>query len=163
MTIRHIQPDDAEAFLSLCKKLDEETELMMLEPGERTLDAQEQRRKIEILAENQTIFVAEEEGALVGFLALYGAQPRRKRHCAYLAVGVLQAYTGRGIGTALFEHAERWAQARDLTRLELTVMTHNRAALALYHRRGFLVEGLLRDSLKVRGHYIHEYAMAKLL
>ena len=163
MTIRHIQPGDAEAFLSLCKKLDAETELMMLEPGERTLDAQEQRREIETLTENQTIFVAEEEGALVGFLALYGSQPRRKRHCAYLVVGVLQARAGRGVGTALFERAERWAKARDLTRLELTVMTHNRAALALYHRRGFLIEGLLRDSLKVRGRYIHEYAMAKLL
>ena len=162
MKIRQLEPDDAEAFLSLCKRLDAETKLMMLEPDERALDVREQRSKVESLRENEAIFVAEEEG-LVGYLALYGHQPRRKCHCVYIVIGVLQAYTGRGVGAALFEEAERWAREHAITRLELTVMTHNRAGLALYHKRGFVVEGLLRNSLKVDGHYVHEYSMAKLL
>ncbi len=163
MTIRRIEPDDAEAFLALCKRLDEETTLMMLEPGERTLDVEEQRSRLESLGENETIFVAEEDEALIGFLACRGYQPRRKRHCAYIVIGILQAYAARGVGTTLFEKAEVWAQERDITRLELTVMTHNRAGLALYHKRDFVVEGLLRNSLKVNGRYVHEYSMAKLL
>jgi hypothetical protein len=36
VNIRTIQESDAEQFLSLCKKLDTETQCMMLEPGERT-------------------------------------------------------------------------------------------------------------------------------
>lgn len=162
MRVRRIQPGDAEAFLALCKRLDAETMLMMLEPGERTIDTNEQRSRLERLGENETFFVAEEE-TLVGFLALRGYQPKRKRHCAYLVIGILQAYTGQGIGTALFENAEAWAKECGITRLELTVMTHNRAGLALYHKRGFVVEGLLRNSLRVDGRYVHEYSMAKLL
>ena len=161
--VRQIKPDDAEAFLALCKRLDNETKLMMLEPDERTLSVEEQRSRIKDLAKNETIFVAVEGKALVGFLACYGYQPKRKRHCAYIVIGILQAYTGQGVGTALFERVEMWAKERSITRLELTVMTHNRAGLALYHKRGFVVEGLLRNSLKVNGHYVHEYAVAKLL
>ena len=163
MKVRHIRPGDAEAFLALGKRLDAETKLMMLEPGERTLDVREQRSRLEGLGEKGAIFVAEEDEALTGFLALRGYQPRRKRHCAYVVIGVLQAYTGQGIGTALFKNAEAWAEERGVTRLELTVMTHNRAALTLYHKQGFVVEGLLRNSLRVDGCYVHEYSMAKLL
>ena len=163
MRIRHARPDDAEAFLALGKQLDAETTLMMLEPGERTLSVEEQRGRLEGLAENETILLAEAAGALVGFLALHGDRPKRKRHCAYLVVGVVQAYTGQGIGTALFDRAEVWARAHGITRLELTVMTHNRAGRALYRKCGFLVEGLLRNSLKVDGRYVHEYRMAELL
>ena len=163
VSVRQIKPDDAEAFLALCKRLDNETKLMMLEPDERTLSVPEQRSKIANLAENEMVFVAVEGETLIGFLACYGYQPRRKRHCAYLVIGILQAYTGQGIGTTLFESAEVWAQTRGITRLELTVMTHNRAGLALYHKRGFVVEGLLRNSLKVDGRYVHEYMVAKLL
>ena len=163
LEIRAIEPGDAEAFLALCKRLDAETKLMMLEPAERTLSVQEQRKRIETLAENETIFAALDGKMLVGFLACYGYQPRRKRHCAYLVIGVLQAYTGQGVGAALFERVERWAKAHDLSRLELTVMTHNRAGLALYYKRGFVVEGRLRNSLRVDGRYVDEYAMAKLL
>ena len=100
--VREVRPGDAEAFLALCKQLDSETTLMMLEPGERTLSVQEQRRKIENLAQNETIFVAQEGETLIGFLALHGFQPQRKRHCAYLVIGILQAFAGRGVGTLLF-------------------------------------------------------------
>ena len=162
MNIRQIKPDDAEAFLALCKRLDAETTLMMLEPGERNLDVEEQRSRLESLAENETIFIASDGRALIGFLACRGYQPRRKRHCAHIVIGILQAYTGQGVGTALFDRAELWAREHGITRLELTVMAHNRAGLALYHKRGFVVEGLLRNSLKVDGHYVHEYSMAKL-
>jgi len=33
--IREIRESDAEEFLSLCKKIDAETQFMMFEPGER--------------------------------------------------------------------------------------------------------------------------------
>ena len=113
MNIRHIEPDDAEAFLTLCKRLDAETTLMMLEPGERTVDMEEQRSRLESLAENETIFVAEEARKLIGFLALRGYQHKHKRHCAYIVIGILQAYTGQGVGTALFDmrNVGQWSTA----------------------------------------------------
>lgn len=165
MQIRTIREDDAETFLRLRTQLDSETEFMLLEPGERTTTVEAERAGIaDLLASpTSTILVAEEEGRLVGFLLARGSQARRDRLTSYLVVGILRAYTGQGLGARLFEELERWARAAGLHRLELTVMTHNRAGLALYTKMGFLVEGLRREALQIRGAWVDEYHMGKLL
>ena len=165
MIIRKIRENDAEQFLNLCKKLDVETQFMMFEPGERKTTPDEQRTQIEILLkqENQTIFVAEQDNRLVGYLAAYSGEFQRNRHSAYLVIGILQAFTGQGIGTQLFQTLGKWTQQQQIHRLELTVMTHNTAAIALYKNQGFAIEGTKRHSLLIDGHFVDEYYMAKLL
>ncbi len=165
MIIRTICEDDAEQFLSLCKQLDLETQFMLLEPGERKTPLEEQQAQIEILLreENQTIFVAEQDNQLVGYLEASGGIFKRNRHCVYLVIGILQAFTGQGIGTQLFQSLEEWAKQQHIHRLELTVMTHNTAGIALYKKQGFAIEGTKRHSLLINGRYVDEYYMAKLL
>ncbi len=140
---------------------------MLLEPDERTLTPDEQRQALRSLLAGgrSTIFVAEdgERGELVGYLAIEGGTYRRERQRATLVIGVLQSYTGQGIGSRLFQEMERWARQRGFRRLELTVMVHNQRALALYLRQGFMIEGLRRQALFVDGRYVDEYYMAKLL
>ncbi len=58
---------------------------------------------------------------------------------------------------------EQWARQRVITCLELTVMTHNQAGVALYKKQGFEIEGRKKHSLLVDGYYVDEYLMAKLL
>ena len=85
MNIRIIRENDSEQFLLLGKELDEETQFMMLEPGERTMSIEEQTQRIKnvLSQDNQMIFVAEHENQLVGFLGVYGGNYRRNHHCAY--------------------------------------------------------------------------------
>ncbi len=165
MNIRPIRESDAEKFLRLGKWLDEETQFMMLEPGERTLSVEEQGERIRSVLshDNQMIFVAENEGQLVGFLGAYGGGFRRNRHSAYIVIGILQDYAGQGIGRQLFEALEQWAIRQQLHRLELTVMCHNERAIRLYRKMGFQTEGVKRDSLWINGNYVDEYYMAKIL
>ena len=61
MVIREITVDDAERFLRLCKKADEETKFMLYELGERHITVEEQRKEIKAVreAENQTILMAD--------------------------------------------------------------------------------------------------------
>jgi len=138
---------------------------MMLEPGERTITVEEQREDIERLLskENSTIIVAEEAGQLVGYLAVLGGEFKRNKHTAYIIIGILQAFTGRGVGSKLFTAVEQWAHQNAIHRLELTVMAHNKAGIALYKKRGFEIEGTKKHSLLVNGQYIDEYYMAKLV
>jgi RimJ/RimL family protein N-acetyltransferase len=163
--IREIREDDAEAYLALCNRLDEETNFRMYEPGERGTSPEQQRRTIrDVLAwDNSTILVAEQDGALVGCLEAYGGKFHRDRHSVYIAVGVLQAYTGKGVGTQLFIELERWALEREVHRLELTVMVDNQRAIALYQKMGFEIEGRKRHALRVDGVFMDEYLMARLL
>ncbi|MDR6224982.1 RimJ/RimL family protein N-acetyltransferase [Desmospora profundinema] len=157
--------EDAAAYLALQKRLDKETSFMLLEPGERTAGVEETAKRIQSAVEqkNRTILVAEVAGRLVGWMELIGGGVRRNRHSAYIVVGIRQTYTGQGIGTRLFTAGENWARQNGIHRLELTVMVHNRAALALYPKRGFQVEGIRRDSLLVDGRYVDEYGMSKLI
>jgi RimJ/RimL family protein N-acetyltransferase len=165
LIIREIKESDAEEFLSLCKKIDAETQFMMFELGERPTTIEEQRDEIkEILSrDNQTIFVAEKDGQLIGYLAAYGGRYKRHRHSVYVITGILQAFTSRGIGTSLFKELERWARENRIHRLELTVMIHNEAAIALYKKIDFEIEGRKQHSLVINGSYVDEYCMAKLL
>ncbi len=165
LTIREITEDDAGPFLEMCRALDEETKFMLLEPGERTLSVEEQRERIQSLAdrENSTILVAEMDGQLVGYIYADGGRYRRNQHCAHIVIGVRAAYAGQGIGARLFEELIDWAGKHGLTRLELTVMTHNVRGVRLYQKMGFEIEGLRRRSLFVDGEYVDEYAMSRLI
>uniref|UniRef100_UPI002ACC38DB GNAT family N-acetyltransferase n=1 Tax=Thermogemmatispora sp. TaxID=1968838 RepID=UPI002ACC38DB len=149
--IREITVDDAEAFLQLCHRLDQETHFMLLEPDERKMTVDDQLQMLaQIIAnERETIFVAEEEhsGQLVGYLAIRGGTFRREQHRASLVIGIVQAFSGQGIGSRLFRAMESWAKPRGFHRLELTVMVHNQRALALYRKQGFIIEGRRRHAL----------------
>lgn len=153
-------------MLALRTRLDQETKFMMMEPGERTGTPEQEGERLGTAAANGNplILVAEaDDGRLVGFLAAAAAQPRRARHSAYIVIGILLACAGQGIGTRLFEAMEAWARAKGLHRLELTVMAHNQAGIALYEKMGFEIEGTKRHSLRVDGAYVDEYYMARLL
>jgi RimJ/RimL family protein N-acetyltransferase len=165
LIIREIKESDAEEFLNLCKKIDAETQFMMFEPGERPITLEEQKDEIKeiLLRNNQTIFVTENDGQLIGYLAAYGGRYKRNRHSVYVITGILQAFTSQGIGTRLFEELEKWARENRIHRLELTVMAHNEAALALYKKMGFEIEGRKQHSFVLNGSYVDEYCMAKLL
>jgi len=56
-----------------------------------------------------------------------------------------------------------WAGMRGLTRLELTVISHNKRAVGLCPKMGFEIEGLRRRSLFIQGKYIDEFYMSRLL
>jgi RimJ/RimL family protein N-acetyltransferase len=165
MVIRGIELSDAANFLQLCKTLDEETPFMMLEPGERNTTVEQQSQMIREL--NQTkrslILVCEIDGKLVGYLSAFREKYRRKRHCVYIVIGILNRFTKRGIGTQLFDRLEQWGEAEKIHRLELTVMVHNTAAIALYKKIGFQIEGIKRHSLLVDRTFVDEYDMAKLI
>jgi RimJ/RimL family protein N-acetyltransferase len=165
MNIRAIRESDSEQFLLLGKALDEETQFMMLEPGERTMTLEEQAQRIRnvLSRDNQVIFVVEHENQLIGFLGAFGGNYRRSHHCAYIVTGIMQDFTGQGIGKQLFERIEKWALEHKLHRLELTVMSHNERAIRLYQKMGYQTEGIKRDSLWVNGKYVDEYYMAKIL
>jgi RimJ/RimL family protein N-acetyltransferase len=70
---------------------------------------------------------------------------------------------GQGVGTQLFIAMGEWASQKNIHRLELTVMTHNQAGIALYKKRGFEIEGEKKHAIVIDGHYVDEYYMAKLL
>ncbi|WP_456278658.1 N-acetyltransferase family protein [Bacillus sp. AK128] len=165
MRIREIKVEDAPLFLNLAKQLDEETAFMLFEPGERktTVEQQAEGLKRILSQENSMIFVAEEKDQLVGFLGAMGGGNNRKKHSAYIVIGILKDFHGRGIGSALFDTLFVWAKEKGIYRTELTVMTHNEKGIALYEKMGFKREGTKKASLRINGKWVDEYYYSRLL
>lgn len=165
MTIREINEADFKAFYALSLKLDEETTFRLYEPGERPYDLDLfSLETADFLKKSYcNIFLAENEGQLVGYLQVIGRSPRRIRHVVSINVAILQAFTGQGVGAKLFGELEKWARQNGIRRLDLSVMVNNIPAQKLYERLGFVREGLKRSSMFVDGEFIDEYYMSKWL
>jgi RimJ/RimL family protein N-acetyltransferase len=91
-----------------------------------------------IESDQSHLFVATEEGKVVGNLGLHPSTP------GIISVGMSidPACRGQGIGTALMSAAIAWARAQQtIHKMELEVWPHNTAALALYAKVGFAIEG----------------------
>lgn len=103
MQYRKLVKTDAERFWEMMNQLDHETKYMLYEPGERIKNI----ARIESLIENSVegedfLLVAEENDKIVGYISAQKGGLKRIAHSAYIVVGVLQNYRGKGIGTEFF-------------------------------------------------------------
>lgn len=164
MQIREARPNDAEKFLNLVVEVESKADYMLFEAGERKTTVDKQRKQLEMIEKqkNATIFLAEEKDKLIGYLITIGGTTKRKKHTAYIVIGVLDQYKGKGIGTALFKQLDAWAIVHDIVRLELTVVTQNEVGVSLYKKMGFEVEGIKRKSFFVKEQFLDEFYMAKI-
>lgn len=163
MEYRKLSVDEAEQFWSLMNQLDYETKYMLYEPGERTKNLPRIESLIRDSVERQDfLLVAETDNKLIGYISAQKGRLNRIAHSAYIVVGILTDYRGKGIGTEFFKRLNVWAEENKVVRLELTVICENEAAKHLYINSGFEIEGIKRKSVCVDGKYLDEYYMARV-
>lgn len=112
---------------------------------------------------NSTRLVALYDGVVVGSASIHIEQKTRRNHVATIGIGVADSFTGRGVGTALITElislADNWL---NLLRLELIVFCDNKAAIHLYQKFGFIIEGTHRAHALRNGVFVDSYSMARL-
>jgi len=104
------------------------------------------------------------EAEIVGQASLHTfPNTPRRRHVGAIGMAVRDDWQGKGVGTALMQAvvdlADNWL---NLTRLELEVYTDNAAAVHLYKKFGYQIEGTLVDFAFRDGQYVDAYHMARL-
>ncbi|OZG43198.1 GNAT family N-acetyltransferase [Aeromonas sp. A35_P] len=96
-----------------------------------------------IAAEGRLFCVAEQEGAVAGFLTaridINETIPFLSKEpiCRIGTLVVDEGHRSRGIGKALIAHCDAWGKAQGASQLRLEVMAFNERAKALYERLGF--------------------------
>lgn len=165
LLVRTAEPDDARSFISMQKTVEAESPYMLYEKNERNPSTQQIRKQMTEWKKSthSTILIAIFNGEHAGYLVLIGNPAKRAAHRASIVLGVLPDFQQKGIGYALLAKAEEWAAQRNISRLELTVVTANEAAVKLYQKTGYETEGIRKNSLFINGFFHDELYMAKLL
>lgn len=102
-------------------------------------------------------------GALVGNAGFYAESGLKEVHRGHVwGVFVRPSHRGKGVAHALMQDIITHARQHVL-QLELSVVTSNETARALYERLGFSTYGTVPRALKVNGHYFYEHLMVKRL
>jgi RimJ/RimL family protein N-acetyltransferase len=165
IVIREARPEDARALNRAIGQVEDETEFLG-EPGEYLTWAEgfAERLRVQQARQSGIYLMATHGGEIVGFLAAFAGAFERDRGAIYIAgVGLRRPWRGRGVGTRLFHAIEDWARSRHAWRLELRVDTENERGLALYKKRGFLIEGRIADAFHVDGRGREHLLMGKAL
>ena len=160
ITVRHAEPSDAEALHRIMSgpKAAAGTLQLPLQSAEAW------RKRLAEPPEGLFLLVACVEGEVVGNLGLETHPNRpRIRHAGSLGMAVRDDWQGKGVGTALMgaalDLADNWLNLR---RIELSVYVDNSAAVALYKRFGFEIEGTHRRYAFRDGEYVDAYSMARI-
>ncbi|MCR6737614.1 GNAT family N-acetyltransferase [Aeromonas dhakensis] len=96
-----------------------------------------------IAAEGRLFCVAEQDGAVAGFLTaridINETIPFLSKEpiCRIGTLVVDEGQRSQGIGKALIAHCDEWGKAQGASQLRLEVMAFNERAKALYERLGF--------------------------
>ena len=121
------------------------------------------QKRLQNLSDNCYSLVAELDGKVVGQIGMEVCERPRRKHVANMGMAVCESVRGQGIGSELVKSivdlAHNWLA---VTRIELEVYTDNQAAIALYQRHGFVIEGEAKDYAFRDGHYVNAYLMANV-
>ena len=159
ITIRHTEPDDYEALHAIMTQPRAAAGTMQLPLASK----ESWRKRLSEPRDGAYSIVACVDGQVIGQAGMTVEQRPRRRHTASLGMAVHDEWQGRGVGSALMsalvDLADNWI---DVQRIELTVYADNAAAVHLYEKFGFAIEGTLRRYAFRNGVYVDAYYMARL-
>lgn len=137
--IRPIRRTDVPAFRELLDAVCRERRTLVF--TEAPALAEIYRYVTGLIGRKDVQIVAKSGNELVGWCDVTRLELPGFGHCGRLGMGVAASLRGRGIGTALLKEALRRARENGLSRVELEVFASNEAAIRLYLKTGFVVEG----------------------
>lgn len=160
LSYRHAEMADLESVFALY--MDESAnQFLTFDP----MSLQEFSPIFRSMISEKNIFVVEMGEELI---ATYRLIPKtnRQSHIVYLGGFTVKAsHKGKGLGFTILHRLKTIAKEKSFKRIELTVDTENSAAINLYRKVGFEIEGKLKNNyrLSLTGGYYDEFIMALLI
>lgn len=142
--IRNADGKDAADVLRTMMITHGETDYLLSYPEELSFTSEEEEKYLQKKADssNEIELCAIVDGKLAGIAGLDAVGSSYKlSHRAEYGVCIERAFWGLGIGSALTESCIELARNAGYKQLELTVVSENKSAVALYEKFGFIEFG----------------------
>lgn len=161
LLIEKAHKDQAQDILDYLNAVAGESDYLTFGLNEFGLSLEEEQSIIKDCLDNDNSLM------LIGFVdkkiisQLFVAVSSRPRlsHIGYLGLTVSKAYWRQAVGSQMLAEAINWAKKKQLVKLQLQVRIDNVGAIHLYKKYGFVVEGSIKESLNIDGHYFDELLM----
>ncbi|MFW9843099.1 MAG: GNAT family N-acetyltransferase [Candidatus Thorarchaeota archaeon] len=139
--LRRLRPDDKRLLLDMFANMSEDALLWSNPP----YDEEKIDRWIGS-SENGISIVAISKDRLVGIAAVYQLLRQRQNGIGGMMIYLHQDFHGIGLGTEMTDQLLSFARDKGLHRIGLEVVEENEAAVRLYQKCGFEIEGVMRDA-----------------
>ena len=167
LLIREAESGDAAELVTFLNRVSLETDFTSLDRNGILMTDTEMELFLDKQArsENQITLLALLNDEIAGLVNITADQRKRVRHIGDLFIVIGKKYWNNGLGSLLLEEVVEWAQASGiLRRLQLTVQTRNQAAVHLYQKNGFVIEGRQERGAYIgEGEFIDVYLMGRLI
>ena len=160
LTVRAARPDDADAIWTILEP--------MIRAGDTYTLPREMSREAALafwFASGHEVFVAEEDGGLVGTYFLRANQAGGGSHVANCGYVTAAHAAGQGVARAMCAHSLEHAKSRGFRAMQFNfVVSSNERAVRLWKSFGFEIVGRLPEAFRhPSGNYADAYVMYRLL
>ncbi len=163
IVIRPANPDDSCAILNTVRSNAMERSYVLMEQYGKDIAAEKEYIS-GLDSKSNLLIVAAAASDLVGCLAALQADAGMRpetRHIVHLGLHLSEPFRGLGIGPKLLEYSIEWADAMGFKKLQANIFTTNRRSLSLFHKAGFVEEGVRQN--RIGSHFVNEVLMGKML
>ena len=167
LLIREAEIEDAAVLISLLNQIGQESEFTSLDPAGILMDESDMQAFIvkQAQSDNEITLLAFLNDELAGVINITADQRPRVRHIGDIFLAIKKSFWGQGLGSVLLDEVIEWAKSsRVIRRLQLTVQKRNLAAVHLYQKMGFIIEGVQERGACIEGGvFLDVYQMGKLI
>jgi RimJ/RimL family protein N-acetyltransferase len=165
--IRSALVQDARAILELSQSVIAEEIYQLTSSSEfkMTLEAEEKWIQNHLSDPNRIILIAEVNSQIVGMLDFANGHRKRIAHTGQFGMSIASPFRNQGVGSILLQALFEWAKENQfIEKICLSVHSDNQAAIALYKKMGFEIEGVRKKDLKYdNGRYVDTVLMGRFV
>ncbi len=158
VTLRFLTLEDKEKILKMFSSMSDDTLRWSLPP----YDEEWINRTLAII-ENLIPLIAVHGERIVGSCTIAKSRHARRKGVGDIGIFLHEDFHRVGLGTAMMELALDLARKQELHRIWLEVAEGNKAAIGLYEKIGFKIEGRLRSSFVEDDNKYHDTLVMGIL
>lgn len=150
--VRRIESKDVKGFYdALCSVAKERKYLLTVEPAPF---GKMKEFVLNNISKSRPQFVAELDSSIIGWAdILPRSNHESMSHVGSLGMGVISKFRRKGIGDKLLSNTIEYAWKYGFKRLEIEVFSDNMAAINLYKKHCYLIEGVKKKARFIDGGY----------